>query len=241
MSCLATAPDDAWPEFATAVAPNNFMGSNVAKMEDPELTTPVARPFDQRIRIAALRILFVICLPLLIFTKSAWAEQKWVFEILEVTGILLIITAVLGRFWAILYIGGNKNQTVMQDGPYSICRHPLYLFSTIGVIGFGLMLGTLVITALLGAAVFFILAATARREETFLRSKFGAEYDTYGARVPLILPNLSLFRTQPTVHVNIKTLRINFFDSLVFLVLIPIADLMEAIKEAGLVTAYPLY
>ncbi len=205
------------------------------------MTAPATKPFDQRIRIAALRILFVLCIPLLIFTESAWMEPGWIFEILEVTGILLIITAVLGRFWAILYIGGRKNQTIMQDGPYSICRHPLYLFSTIGVIGFGLMLGTLVITGLLGAAVFLILTETAKREETFLRSEFGPAYDVYATRVPQILPNLSLFRTEPTVQVNIRTLRINLFDSFVFLALIPIADLMEAIKEAGLVTTYPIY
>jgi protein-S-isoprenylcysteine O-methyltransferase Ste14 len=205
------------------------------------LTAPTTTAFDQRIRIAALRILFIICLPLLIFTKSAWAEPEWVFEILEVAGILLIIAAVLGRFWAILYIGGHKNQTVMQDGPYSICRHPLYLFSTIGVTGFGLMLGTLLITALLGTAVFLILTATAKREEAFLRSEFGPAYDVYAARVPQILPKLSLFQTEPNVQVNIRTLRVNLFDSFVFLALIPIADLMEAVKEAGLVTAIPVY
>lgn len=210
-------------------------------MEEAELTVPATRPFDQRIRIAALRVLFVICLPLLVFAQSAWTEPKWMFEILEVTGILLIISAVLGRFWAILYIGGRKNQTIMQDGPYSICRHPLYLFSTIGVTGFGLMLGTLVLTALLGVAVFSILTVTAKREEAFLRAEFGPEYDDYAARVPLILPKLSLFRTEPTVQVTIRTLWVNFFDSLVFLALIPLADLMEIIKEAGYVSTFVIY
>jgi protein-S-isoprenylcysteine O-methyltransferase Ste14 len=180
-------------------------------------------------------------LPLLIFTQSAWTEPEWMFELLEVAGILSIIAGVLGRFWAILYIGGHKNQTVMQDGPYSICRHPLYLFSTIGVIGFGLMMGSFLITALLGAAVFLILTATAKREEFFLRSEFGPAYDTYAARVPQIFPKLSLFRTEPNIQVNIRTLRVNLFDSFVFLALIPIADLMEVAKEAGLVTAIPVY
>lgn len=51
---------------------------------------------------------------------------------------LKIVACVLIGFWSILYIGGRKNQMIMQDGPYSMCRHPLYLFSTIGVFGFGL-------------------------------------------------------------------------------------------------------
>lgn len=199
------------------------------------------KPFNQRIRIAALRLFFVACIPLIVFTRSAWMEPEWVFEIAEVTGILLIIFAVLGRFWAILYIGGHKNRQVMQDGPFSICRHPLYLFSTLGVVGLGLMLGSLVLTALLGIAVFLILTATAAREEAFLRSEFGPTYDIYAARVPRIWPNLSLFHTEPSVQVKVATLRVNFFDALVFLAFIPLAEFMEWIKETGLISTWPIY
>jgi len=205
------------------------------------MTVSVTKPFNQRIRIAALRVFFLLCIPLILFTRSAWMDPEWVFEIAEVTGIAFIIFAVLGRFWAILYIGGHKNQQIMQDGPYSICRHPLYLFSTLGVVGLGLMLGSLVLTAFLGAAVFFILTATAAREEAFLRAEFGPAYDVYAARVPRIWPKLSLFRCEPTVQVKIATLRVNFFDALVFLAFIPLAELMEWIKEIGLVPTWPIY
>src|SRR5262245_36841884 len=33
------------------------------------------------------------------------------------------------RFWATLYIGGRKERELVTDGPYSLCRHPLYLGS----------------------------------------------------------------------------------------------------------------
>lgn len=205
------------------------------------MTATTARPFNQRLRIAALRLFFLLALPLIVFTRSAWSDPEWVFEIMEVSGIFLIILAVLGRFWAILYIGGMKNMTVMQYGPYSVCRHPLYLFSTIGVVGLGLMLGSLLLTVFLGGAAFLILSATAAREENFLRSQFGAAYDAYAARVPRIWPRPSLFRTGATVTVQLNTLRTNFADALVFLAFIPLAELMEWVKETGLVATIPLW
>lgn len=200
-----------------------------------------ARPFNQRIRIWGLRLFFVLVVPLILFTRSAWNEPSWTFEIFEVSGIFLVIAGVLGRFWAILYIGAMKNRTVMQDGPYSICRHPLYLFSTIGVAGFGLMLGSLVLTVFLTASVFWILTATAAREEHFLRATFGPEYEAYAARVPRIWPKPGNFHTPPQITSPVKALRVNFADALVFLAFIPLAELMEGIKEAGLLPTIVLY
>lgn len=210
----------------------------------PEATStpiPAVAPANQPRRILILRLTFLAVLPLILFTRSAWMEIHWLFEILEITGVFLIIAGVLGRLWSILYIGGHKNAQVMQDGPYSICRHPLYLFSTIGVVGFGLMLGSLVLTAILGALFFAILNATASREEAFLRHEFGPAYDAYAARVPRILPRPSLFRTAPQVTFGVAQLRRNLVDALVFLSLIPLAELMEVLKDAGSLPTLALF
>jgi protein-S-isoprenylcysteine O-methyltransferase Ste14 len=198
-----------------------------------------AIPLIQAVRINILRLAFVCALPLALFTQSAWGEA--VFETLEILGIGLVIAAVLGRFWSILYIGGHKDRTIMQDGPYSICRHPLYLFSTLGVLGFGMMLGSIVMTALLGAVTLAILSATARKEEAFLRKQFGPDYGAYAARVPMILPRLSGFRTGSTITVSVPHLRQNLMDALVFLCFIPLAEILEHVKEAGLVPTFPIW
>lgn len=205
------------------------------------MTTSAARPFNQKIRIAILRMFFVMAIPLILFTRSAWMKPDWLFDIFELIGVFLIIGAVLGRFWSILYIGAVKNKVVMQDGPYSICRHPLYLFSTMGVVGFGLMLGSFTLAALLGGVAFVILSRTAAREEGFLRAEFGPAYEAYAARVPRIWPKLSLFQAEPTVTSSLVAVRTNFFDALVFLAFIPLAELMEGIKEAALWPTIALY
>lgn len=197
------------------------------------------RPVRQSIRITILRLAFLLVLPLLAFTQSAW--QGPFLDILQVTGTLAVVAGVLGRFWSILYIGGHKNRRVMDEGPYSVCRHPLYLFSTIGVLGFGLMLGSIVLTVLLGVVFFTILSVTAAREERYLRASLGEDYDRYAARVPRILPDPRLFRTSPVINVQIGTLRGNLADALVFLSLIPLATVFGMLQGALGLPVLPLW
>ena len=199
------------------------------------------KPVRQYRRILVLRLTMAFMIPLILFSRSAWMDPEWVFDIFEVIGIFAIIAGVLGRFWAVLYIGGRKNNMVMQDGPYSVCRHPLYLFSTIATVGFGLMLGSLIITAILGGVIFMILSITASKEERFLRAEFGTQYDEYAARVPRILPKPSLFTTEPRVEFNVTSLRVNLADALFFLSLIPLAELSESLKEAAFWPTFPLF
>jgi len=205
------------------------------------MNTQAVKPVNQTLRITILRLSFLAVLPLMLFSRSAWMDPEWMFDILEVMGIFFVIFAVLGRFWSILYIGGHKNRTVMQDGPYSICRHPLYLFSTIGVLGLGMMLGSIVLTVLLGLLTFVILSVTARKEEQFLRAEFGDSYKTYEQRVPRIWPDISLFHTRNYVEFSVAHLKGNFFDALVFLAFIPLAELMEWVKEENLIATFLIY
>ncbi len=205
------------------------------------MTSLNSRSAFERTRINLLRGSFVVLLPLVLFAMPVWEQTHWLFELFEVLGITLVIVGVLGRFWAILYIGGRKNHLVLQDGPYSICRHPLYLFSTISVAGFGLMLGSLLMTAVFTVLTFAILWTTAANEETRLRQNFGTDYDAYAARVPRILPRLGLFRTEGEVTFRVDQLKGNLMDALVFLSFIPLAELTNELKEYGILPTFPIW
>lgn len=192
------------------------------------------KPFNQKIRITTLRIASaLLLLPLVLLTRPLW-DAGWPRDVTRLLGSLLIVAGVLGRFWAILYIGARKNKQVMQDGPYSLCRHPLYLSSTLGVAGFGLVLGGVVVTAVMTLVVFAILSATASREEAFLRGEFGAAYDDYVAKVPRILPRLTGFQTRAEITVLIAPLTMTYRDALVFLGFLPLAVVIGWIRDAGL-------
>ena len=85
-----------------------------------------------------LRVLFVIFAALMLFSQSYWQPDTPVHEALELAGVALIGVAILGRTWSSLYIGGRKNSVLVQYGPYSLMRNPLYTFSFIGALGIGL-------------------------------------------------------------------------------------------------------
>lgn len=192
------------------------------------------RPFDQRLRIAALRIVTaLVVLPLILLTRPLW-DAGWPRDLTRLLGTLLVVVAVLGRFWAILYIGARKNKEVMQDGPYSLCRHPLYLSSTLGVAGFGLLLGSWLIAAIVTSVIYLILSRTAEREERYLLVQFGAAYQTYAQQVPRILPRLAPIRTAPQILVSLGPLKLTYRDALVFLGFLPAAVLIDWIRGAGL-------
>lgn len=200
----------------------------------------VARTAWQRQRINALRVASLLLIPLVLWSRSAWTSPA-VLDLLETAGILLVLIGVIGRLWAILYIGGRKSQLVLQDGPYSICRHPLYLFSSIAAAGFGLMLGSLLLGAVIGGLVFAILYLTAMDEESGLTKMFGDQYRSYAEQTPRILPDLSRFRTAPEITVNIATLYRNFCDNLLLLALIPLAHAARWLDSAGVTDTFPVY
>ncbi|WP_323021133.1 isoprenylcysteine carboxylmethyltransferase family protein [Pararhodobacter sp.] len=198
------------------------------------------QPFDQRIRYWMVRVAFLACLPVILLGVPVW--WSGIATLLKLLGTLLIIAAILYRFWAILYIGGRKNQRVVQEGPYSMSRHPLYFGTTLGALGFGLMLGSILLAALFGALTLAILVATAAREERFLRAEFGPDYEAYASRVPnRVLPVPGLFTTPAEVTFVPKILRTNGGDALGFLLVLPLVEVIEWIRDLHLAGAFPIF
>ena len=143
-------------------------------------------------------------------------------DFLEQAGVILIIACVLGRCWAMLYIGGNKNGRLVTTGPYSLCRNPLYVFSVMGAAGVGLMTQSLVYTAVLTSVTFAVLLQAVRKEEGQLSARFAENYAAYRNRTPRFAPvSLRAFHTQSVVTVNVPSLRRCFWDAAFFILAIP--------------------
>lgn len=191
------------------------------------------RTVDQTRRMRVLKSLGVCAVALILMSGSFWSGS-FTRAVLTATGQSLVMLAVLGRFWCTLYIGGRKNDALVTQGPYSVSRNPLYVCSTLGAAGVGLLFGSILISFLLGGATFFALYRMAKIEATFLRDRFGPLYDDYATRVPLFWPRPAAYEEAGAPQFLPRALRSAVRDGLVFLAAIPVAQLVAHFKAADL-------
>lgn len=106
---------------------------------------------------------------------------------------------VVGEFIRLLSSAAiRKNGILSKDGPYSLCRNPLYLGTFIIIFGILIQITsvsrlylTLSLWILVVAATSFIYFYQIRSEERFLSERFGKEYEDYKTSVPCVIPRLS--------------------------------------------------
>lgn len=187
----------------------------------------------QRLRRITLAVLLALVFFVLLFGQSIFPPETVAHEAIEMAGIVLIVIGIAGRLWSTLYIGGKKSATVVTDGPYSITRNPLYVFSSIAAVGVGAQMGS--ITAAVGfgvacAAAFHIVIL---REERFLSANLGADYRAYLAAVPRFFPKPSLYREGETAGFKPSLLLVTLLDGLVFLVAMPVFEIIDAAQLSG--------
>ena len=198
-------------------------------------------PFNQKIRINVFRAFAIVLFPPALFIRP-YFDDPLLGEFLKLAGTILIIACVVGRCWAILYVGGNKNEGLVTTGPYSLCRNPLYLFSIMGVLGIGLMLQSLVYTVLLTSVTLLVLTKTVRQEEAYLSDAFAENYVAYRNGTPrFITVKFRKFQTEPSVNVSVRALKRCFWDSALFFLAIPVLELFELLHEVNAVASFVLF
>ncbi len=190
-------------------------------------------PYNQKKRLALVQGLSVAALAVLILSRPGWSEASPVHEFVEMSGLALILVCIFGRLWSSLYVGSLKNRQLVTGGPYSITRNPLYLFSTAGAAGIGLMFGSVIVAVLLAASSFFVFRFTAGKEACFLRARFGAEYDAYAVRTPFFWPDPRLYRETNDTNFSPKALGRTFLDALYFLAAFPAIEAIEYLQTTG--------
>jgi protein-S-isoprenylcysteine O-methyltransferase Ste14 len=160
----------------------------------------------------------------LLFVGSTWRLQSpGAFHLIQSIGLALIVVAIAGRTWCAVYIGGRKKVTLVQDGPYAMVRHPLYLFSIFGAAGIGALWGSFVVSLILAVATALILKRVTRQEEHFLAAKFGTQYTTYAAEVGRYIPRSFCWRKESIAPINHEVALRTFIQSSLFLLGVPVA------------------
>ena len=187
----------------------------------------------QRIKINGAVI--IIGVVVIVFFPQRFIRHSSFFldEVLEVIGVSLILLGQLLRVSARGHkaensLGGNH---LIQDGPYSLVRNPMYL----GIILIGL--GTVFFILEFWGAVIFAALFILRywqlfvKEEKILPEAFGLEYATYKKNVPRLIPSLS-FICKKEIHTYLP-LKLAWFkrESLSIVLLLGVCLLIEFREE----------
>jgi|APLak6261659120_1056016.scaffolds.fasta_scaffold11505_1 protein-S-isoprenylcysteine O-methyltransferase Ste14 len=205
----------------------------VALSYNERMTTSGSTP---RIRLTQALYLLVLAL---VAMSSGRSLQGGSALVAQSAGFLLVIAAVLGRLWSMLFIAGRKDERLVREGPFSLCRHPLYLGSIVGATGIGLTTLSLTLTIALPFIVGAIVFTAARREDTVLLKAHGDAWRAYRDSVPTFWPDWSYKRMPETVTVPPRIYRKAFLDAASFLGLWLLVLLVESLRAGG--TWQPLF
>lgn len=186
----------------------------------------------QKWRKAAMGVGLVVALALAALTASIGGETIW-HEAIEALGLAMIALCVVGRAWCSLYIGGRKKAEIVDRGPYSVSRNPLYLFSFVGAFGVGAQTGSITLAVVFTLLTLVVFHGTILREEAWLRTAFGDSYRAYAVRTPRYGPDLAKWRDSETIEVHPRFFLTTLRDGMVFVLAVPVFEAMAMLQQSG--------
>lgn len=195
--------------------------------------------FKSKQRIIITRGFFIAVLVIFCFGRNVFASQMPLFsEILFLFGAIFVGIGVLGRAWSLSYIAGAKNKSLITKGPYSLCRHPLYLFSFVGGLGISFCTETLTVPAiiLICFAVYYPFAI--KKEEFKIATRFGEEYKTYAKTVPVFFPSFRTFHDDEIRLINSKSFLRGLTSLIYFIAIIGLFEFIESMQTLGLIASF---
>jgi protein-S-isoprenylcysteine O-methyltransferase Ste14 len=187
-------------------------------------------------RIEISRIFVVALVIMIVLSGSVWeSKAHFVTAILFMIGCVLVGIATLGRLWCSLYIAGYKTDVLVTEGPYSMCRNPLYFFSLLGAVGVGFASETFTLPVALFLIFTIYYPSVIKSEEMELRKLHGDKFNTYCRSVPRFFPNLSKLKEPEEYIVKPVIYKRHMFDALWFIWLIGIMEIIESLHELNII------
>jgi len=158
-------------------------------------------------------------------------QRSYLFNYSEIFSYFMVAVATAGRLWCAIYILGNKSNVLCQDGPYSLCRNPLYLFSFMGGMGMvsacnhiGLIIGFLSISC-------FYYFLVIKSEERRLLQIFGREYESYCARTHRFMPDFRNYWSRKQMAINPQLILHAIIKNMWFFWLLCVMEIIKTIKR----------
>lgn len=134
-----------------------------------------------------------------------------------------------------------KAAALNTTGPYSVVRHPFYLGNVVIVVAFALFPKTWSMAPVVILSAIGYYACIARREEGFLRQRFGEAFERWAAQVPAMVPNPTLWVPANRRFNWVVAVRREFYTLAEILIVPLVLDLGEDIQETGTVMFDPVW
>jgi protein-S-isoprenylcysteine O-methyltransferase Ste14 len=179
-----------------------------ARSTEPDPAAPSVRGhavYRWRSRLASAGALPLIVASL---TSAPWFPPRSGLGIaLENLGWLAGFAYVALRAWATLYIGGRKDRELQTEGPYALCRNPLYLGSFALACAAACFLQRAVFAAGVAALATLYVLRVIPAEERHLALRFGATYRAYCERTARFWPRTRPALAERPVEVSPRAVR----------------------------------
>jgi protein-S-isoprenylcysteine O-methyltransferase Ste14 len=186
----------------------------------------------EKLRIRISQIFAVLLVVLICFSNNLWEDKApFVSSVLFLLGAVLVGVASLGRLWCSVYIAGYKTDHLVTQGPYSMCRNPLYFFSLLGALGVGFSAESLLIPVLILIGFVAYYPLVIKREEAELAKLHKNDFEMYFKKVPRFFPKTS-YLTEPEEYiVKPVVFKRHIFSALWFIWFMGIIEVIEELHE----------
>ncbi len=137
------------------------------------------------------------------FWKSGGASDFF----MNAAGWIFLAAYISFRLWSTLYIGGLKDVKLQTEGPYSVCRNPLYFGSFCLALSAAFFLKTIIflVLAVIVAALYALKVIPI--EESYLSKKFGGDFNRYCRATPRFIPSFRRHHSQELIPVELRALQ----------------------------------
>ncbi|RLB20261.1 MAG: isoprenylcysteine carboxylmethyltransferase family protein [Deltaproteobacteria bacterium] len=197
----------------------------------------------EKLRIRISQIFAGLLVVLICISSSLWEDKApFVTTVLFLLGAVLVGIASLGRLWCSVYIAGYKTDHLVTQGPYSMCRNPLYFFSLLGALGVGLASETLLIPFVILIAFVGYYPLVIKSEEVELIRLHKSEFEIYLKEVPRFFPKISLLKEPEEYIVKPIVFKRHMFSAFWFIWFMGIIEIIEELHELKVLpTIFKIY
>lgn len=182
-------------------------------------------------RVVLLRLAVLPVIALAVLTAPTWPEDSLMNVGVEMLGYFVLLAGLIVRIWATLYIGGRKSHELVAEGPYSVCRNPLYCGTFLIAVGAGLACSSLTLAAAMVVVLVPAHLAVTLEEERHLLALFPESYPQYMRDVPRYWPRWRQYRSREWLTVSSHAAWRMCNNTALVLLLPAIEDLIELLQH----------